>query len=93
MITNTRNEIIDYIRDHGQARVKDIYETFKISKVAIHKQLKKLLAEELIVRVGKSPLTFYTLPQPTPITPSKSLDRLTTLQKQIIETRLSFNYS
>lgn len=62
MITNTRDRIIEYIQYHGQARVYDLLRTLEISNVAIHKQLKKLLNENVIVRVGKPPLVFYTFP-------------------------------
>lgn len=62
MITDTRDEIIEYINYHGQARVHDLARALQISNVAIHKQLKKLLEDKVIVRVGKPPLVFYKFP-------------------------------
>jgi len=62
MITDTRDEIINYIKYHGQARIHDLYKSLGISKVAIHKQLRKLLEESIVIRVGKPPLVFYKFP-------------------------------
>lgn len=62
MITHTRDKIIEYINYHGQARVEDLKRALQISNVAIHKQVKKLLRDNVIVRVGKPPLVFYKFP-------------------------------
>ena len=85
MITDTRNKIFEYIRNHGQARAQDIYETFKISRVAAHKQLNKLLKEGLIVRVGKPPVVFYTLPKETIVTQTNESILLSEYKKIIID--------
>lgn len=60
MITDTRNKILEYITDNKQARVYDLQRNLQISRVAIHKQLKKLLKDGLIVRIGTPPVVFYT---------------------------------
>lgn len=85
MITDTRDKIIDYIRYHGQSRVQDLHRTFQISKVAVHKQLKKLLQEGFIIRVGKPPLVFYKLPPETQITSTIAVEGLVPHKKQIID--------
>lgn len=59
MVTDTGDRILGYIRTHKQARAHDLVKVFGISQVAVHKQLKKLLAREEISRVGKPPLVFY----------------------------------
>lgn len=59
MITDTRVKILGYIRTHKQARAHDLVRVFGISQVAIHKQLKKLVGDGDIKKVGKSPLVFY----------------------------------
>lgn len=59
MITDTKTKILGYIRVHKQARVHDLVRIFGISHVSIHKQLKKLLEEGDIKKMGKSPLVFY----------------------------------
>lgn len=61
MTTNTRGEILEYIVYHGQARAYDLQKKLQISRVAIHKQLKRLLKEGLIIRVGTPPIVFYKL--------------------------------
>src|SRR5260370_19705101 len=86
MTTDTRNRIIDYIRDHGQARAYDLQKTLQLSNVAVHKQLKKLLQEGAVVRVGKPPLVFYTLPpQPQEITRIFQTELLSAWLQQTIE--------
>lgn len=59
MITDTRNKILGYIRTHKQARAHDLVKVFGISHVAVHKQLKNLLAKGEVAKVGKPPLVFY----------------------------------
>ncbi len=86
MITDTRHKIIKYIRYHGQARAQDIYETFRISRVAAHKQLNKLLEEGLIVRVGKPPVVFYTIPPAAAVTKASETEQLSEYEKQVIDT-------
>lgn len=61
MTTNTRDEILEYISYHGQARAYDLQKTLQISSVAVHKQLKRLLEENLLVRIGTPPIVFYKL--------------------------------
>lgn len=61
MMTNTKAKIIDYISYHGQARVYDLQKSLRISRVAIHRQLKRLLKEDLITHVGTPPMVFYKL--------------------------------
>lgn len=59
MVTNTKDRILGYIRDHKQARAHDLVKVFGISQVAIHKHLKNLINKGEIAKVGKPPLVFY----------------------------------
>ena len=59
MITDTSERILEYITTNRQARAHDLGRLFKISQVAVHKQLNKLLAQGVIQRVGKPPQVFY----------------------------------
>ncbi len=59
---STPEQIIDYISYHGQARAYDLQKTLQISKVAVHKQLRKLLFERKLKKIGKPPLVLYLLP-------------------------------
>src|SRR2546423_9242367 len=87
MITDTRDRIIDYIRYHGQARVYDLQKELQISSVAIHRQLNKLLQKDLIVRLGKPPVVFYTLPpeEVHGLTENLKLELLSLYSQQTIE--------
>lgn len=85
MITNTRNKIIDYIHYHGQARVEDLHKSLQISKVAVHKQLRRLLIEGLIMRVGKPPVVFYKLPPETPVSRTIDTKELPVHVQQVID--------
>lgn len=87
MITDTRNKIIDYIEYYGQARAHDLKKELQISNVAIHKQLKKLLQDGVIVRKGKPPLVFYILRvEINEAIRTTETEQLSAYVKQIIET-------
>lgn len=85
MITDTRNKILEYITDNKQARVYDLQRNLQISRVAIHKQLKKLLKDGLIVRIGAPPVVFYRLNSPLQTRTIKT-NQLPKYTHQIIET-------
>ena len=61
----TSEQIIDYITYHGQARAYDLYKSLGISKVAVHKQLRKLLKRGELKKSGTPPLVIYTLSNAT----------------------------
>lgn len=82
---NTRDKIISEIRYHGATRVEDIHRSLEISKVTIHKQLRRLLGEGLIVRTGKPPLVFYTLPPETVVTQTVETQHLPPYTRQVID--------
>lgn len=84
-MNTARDRIIEYIRYHGQARAHDLQKTLQISNVTIHKQLRKLLKEELIVRVGKPPLVFYTNPPETVTTSTIETQQLPVSDQQLID--------
>lgn len=86
MKTDTRDKIIAYIAHHGQARVQDLYASLSLSKVTVHRQLKRLLQDGVIVRVGKPPLVFYTLPVQVAASRPVQTDQLPTQIKHIIDT-------
>ncbi len=59
MITQTRENILSFITNRGQARVHDLVIEFKISHVAVHKQIKRLLQDGHIEKRGTPPVVFY----------------------------------
>ncbi|MBU1104677.1 MAG: phosphoribosyltransferase family protein [Patescibacteria group bacterium] len=54
-------QILNFIEQKGKARAEDLRNEFGYSRGLIHRQLKKLIAENKINRVGKPPLVFYTI--------------------------------
>lgn len=61
MITDTRNRIVEYIRENNQLRAHDLARLLNISGTAIHKQLKKLINEGVLEKIGKPPKVYYVL--------------------------------
>lgn len=59
MITDTRERILTIIRSRGQSRAVELARELKISNVAVQKQLKRLLALELVEKRGVPPVVFY----------------------------------
>ena len=61
MITQTRQYILEYIKKRGRVRAHNLKQELQLSGVAIHKQLKKLLQEDKIIKKGTPPYVFYSL--------------------------------
>lgn len=61
MKTDTSNNIISYLAKHEQARPKELSEHLGIGAVALHRQLKKLMGNRAIIRIGNSPRVYYSL--------------------------------
>lgn len=55
------SKIEDFIKTKGQVTITDLADYLGISRQAIHRQIKKMVAERLIKKVGKSPKVFYLL--------------------------------
>lgn len=62
MKTNTSERIIFIVEQNGQIRPYDLVKKLGISQVAVHKQLKKLVTQGKLIKKGKAPLVFYSLP-------------------------------
>ncbi len=56
---NTDNLVLNYLKSRGPERPKDIARGLKISKVALHRHLKRLLQKGEILKKGKAPQIFY----------------------------------
>lgn len=61
MKTDTGKRIIQFINKHEQARPADLVEYLNISPQAVFRQLKKLLTQGDVRKIGKPPTVFYTL--------------------------------
>ncbi len=62
MKTETGEQIVNYIKSHKKSKPSDLALKFKISRVAIHKQLAKLLEKGKIQKIGRTPHVYYTMP-------------------------------
>lgn len=61
MKTDTAEKIVGYIATNKQARAHDIGRIFNIGQPAVHRQLKKLVEQGKLQKIGKPPLVFYLL--------------------------------
>lgn len=61
MTTSTRLKIIEYIKTHQQVRAHELLSLLNINRTAIHRHLKKLVAEGKLHKVGKPPKVYYLL--------------------------------
>lgn len=61
MKTDTRQRILSFIQGRKNVRPHDLVKEFRLSNVAIHKQLKKLFLEGKIKKMGAPPLVFYSI--------------------------------
>lgn len=58
---NTTSKILEYIRKNGQATGSELTNFFDISDRAIRKQLRKLLENDEIYKIGKPPKVYYLI--------------------------------
>ncbi len=58
---STSEQIIEQIQYHGSQRAYDLHKSLRISRVAVHKQLRKLLVQGKLKKIGKPPLVEYVL--------------------------------
>ena len=64
MKTDTSKKILDFIEFNQQASPKEIIDFLGFSQVAVQKQLKKLIEDSLINKIGQPPRVFYKLINP-----------------------------
>lgn len=58
---NTKDKIIQYIRQYKQARPADLSDSLGVSLSMIHRSLRVLLEKNLIKKTGSAPRVFYML--------------------------------
>ncbi|MBU2542267.1 MarR family transcriptional regulator [Patescibacteria group bacterium] len=61
MITETGNNIVKFIKEHGEATAKELVDFLLISPQAVFRQLKKLQDRGRITKFGSPPRVFYVL--------------------------------
>lgn len=73
MKTNTSVKIIEFIKEKKEVSPKELADFLNLSPQALFKQLKKLLAAQKIVKLGKAPRVYYSVnsekPPATPLLP------------------------
>lgn len=83
MKTDTSEKIVGYIATNKQARAHDIGRIFNIGQPAVHRQLKKLVEQGKLQKIGKPPLVFYMLKpkiQISTLTDSRSIPSASTVE-------------
>jgi phosphoribosylpyrophosphate synthetase len=58
-MSETKQNIINYIKNKGSVTVKDIIDTFGLSRQAVQKHLSELIKAEEIEKTGSTPKVFY----------------------------------
>lgn len=61
MKTNTGSKIVEIIFKNGRARAHDLVRELNLSNVAVHKQLKKLVIDKELSKIGSPPLVYYVI--------------------------------
>ncbi|MBI5619848.1 nucleotidyltransferase domain-containing protein [Candidatus Gottesmanbacteria bacterium] len=77
MKTNTRERIVEYIQAKKHVRVHDLVRHVGLSAVAVHKQLKKLMAQGILEKSGTPPLVLYAFAEKTPSTTNRHVASIT----------------
>src|SRR5690348_11314526 len=85
MITDTRDKILEYVRNNRQVRPHDLVRFLHISEVAVHRQLRNLIDKGQLQKLGKPPFVYYILSSKT-TQPQISISP--ELEKKIDETYL-----
>lgn len=63
MITDTRERIVQFIKEKERVTAKDMVEYLGITRQGLFLQIAKLLKNHEIAKMGKSPLVYYFLPE------------------------------
>lgn len=74
MKTNTKNQIIEFIKKNGQSSPSELQKHLQITPQALHRHLKKLVDETHLKRVGTPPRVFYLLRDPERILPNSEIN-------------------
>lgn len=73
----TSDKILEYLAKNNQATVNELVDYLKLSRMAVSKQLKKLINEGEVYKVGKPPKVFYFLKEIDKIDSKEKLDKKT----------------
>lgn len=60
-MSDTKKNIINFIKNKGSVTAKDIIDTFGLSRQAVQKHLSELIKSEQIEKTGSTPKVFYSI--------------------------------
>ncbi len=60
-MVKTEDKILSYIKSKGQATPSELSHYLGINRAATHRQIKKLMDQNIIYKMGQSPTVFYAL--------------------------------
>lgn len=60
-LSQTKKDIVEYITSHGDVSVKQLVDSFGISKQAMHRHLNELVDGNQIYKIGRPPKVFYKI--------------------------------
>lgn len=66
MKTDTKAKIIDFIKKNWHVSVKQIKEKFPINTTIIHRHLKSLIDDNILIKIGKTPHVLYMIAKSKP---------------------------
>lgn len=61
MKTETKSKIIEFIKKNWHVSVKQIKEKFPINTTIIHRHLKSLIDDNILIKIGKTPHVLYMI--------------------------------
>lgn len=70
----TSDKIIKYIQSHRQASANELVSFLSISERAVFKQLSNLIAEGILMKIGRPPRVFYLVAEEKPVREDAALD-------------------
>ncbi len=68
MAKDSKSIILETIESRGQARPQDLVEILGITRAAVHRHLKNLVAQDLLQKMGSPPQVFYRRKAPPLLT-------------------------
>jgi len=87
MKTDTSEKIIQFIKQNQQTNPAQLAEYFEFSSQAIHRQLKKLITQGRLRKIGKPPKVFYLINNQQTISENAAINLLSNTYKNRIQLR------
>jgi hypothetical protein len=82
MYSTSKIQIVEFIKQNGQAQPKELVRLLGVTQAAVHRALKKLVSDQTLVKKGTPPKVFYFLKKAGS---EKALTALTDVQKKFLQ--------